>query len=235
MRAAADSPILHFEGVTKEYGTGSARFRAIDSIDLTVIQGEFFAIVGASGSGKTTLLNLIGCLDQPTAGRYMLDGTDVSKLTDDELSRVRNRSIGFIFQSFHLIPELTVLENVEMPLFYGRVPRRERHRRCSELLDAVGMSHRTKYYPAKLSGGERQRVAVARAMVNEPALLLADEPTGNLDSTNGADVIALFHELHRQGRTIAVVTHNPEISETLPREVELRDGRIVGQRGAEAS
>ena len=233
MKAAADSPILHLEGVTKEYGEGSARFRALDSIDLTVMQGEFFAIVGASGSGKTTLLNLIGCLDQPTAGSYMLDGTDVSKLTDDDLSRVRNRSIGFIFQSFHLIPELTVLENVEMPLFYGKVPRRERHGRCTKLLDAVGMSHRTKYYPAKLSGGERQRVAVARAMVNEPALLLADEPTGNLDSTNGEEVIALFHELHRQGRTIAVVTHNPEISEVLPREVELRDGRIVRHRGVE--
>lgn len=235
MRPAADSPILQLAGVTKEYGAGSARFRALDSIDLTVMRGEFFAIVGASGSGKTTLLNLIGCLDQPTAGRYMLDGTDVSKLTDDELSRVRNRSIGFIFQSFHLIPELTVLENVEVPLFYGKVPRRERHGRCRELLDAVGMSHRSKYYPAKLSGGERQRTAVARAMVNEPALLLADEPTGNLDSTNGEEVMALFHELHRQGRTIAVVTHNPEISGALPREVELRDGRIVRQRGARAS
>jgi putative ABC transport system ATP-binding protein len=184
-------------------------------------------ITGPSGSGKTTLLNILGCLDRPTSGTYRLDGRDVSALNDDELARVRNRSIGFVFQSFQLIPQLTVLENVELPLFYEGAPRRTRRARCEELLASVGMTHRLLSNPTKLSGGECQRVAIARALVNRPALLLADEPTGNLDSKNGADVMQLFRELHRQGRTIVMVTHNPEIARELPRVVEMSDGHIV--------
>ena len=222
--------MLLLEGVEKRYGSGDAAIRALRDIDLRIEVGEFVGIVGASGSGKSTMLNLLGCLDQPTQGRYCLDGVDVSKLSDDELSRVRNQKIGFVFQSFHLIPELTVLENVEVPLFYARTPRRQRHQECRELLEAVGLGHRMGHRPNQLSGGERQRVAIARSLVVKPALVLADEPTGNLDSKNGQDVLALFYDLHSQGRTIVMVTHNPEIADSLPRTVELRDGRISGEK-----
>ena len=219
--------VVELNGVEKDYGTPSAPLHVLRGIDLAIARGEFVAIVGASGSGKTTLMNILGCLDRPTRGHYKLDDQDVSLLDDASLSHVRNRSIGFVFQSFNLIAQLTVLENVEVPLFYGRVRRRDRHRRCAALLDAVGMSHRLSHHPTQLSGGECQRVAVARALVNEPALLLADEPTGNLDTANGEEVLKLFHELHAQGRSIVVVTHNPEIAEALPRVVEMRDGFVV--------
>jgi putative ABC transport system ATP-binding protein len=220
-------PVVELEGIDKVYGTD---LRVLKDVDIEIVEGEFVGIVGASGSGKTTLMNILGCLDRPTKGVYRLDGQDVSRLDDDALSKVRNRSIGFVFQSFNLIPQLTVLENVEVPLFYNGRPRRERHGRCQELLDAVGLSHRFTHYPTQLSGGECQRVAIARALVNHPALLLTDEPTGNLDSKNGEEVLKLFHDLNADGKTIIMVTHNPEIAGVLPRVVELRDGEVLGDR-----
>ena len=219
--------IVELAGVHKDYGSAEAPLRVLRAVELTIGAGEFVGIVGASGSGKTTLMNIVGCLDRATEGRYVLDGEDVSGLDDDRLSRLRNRSIGFVFQSFQLIPQLTVLENVEVPLYYGRRPRAERQTRAQELLAAVGLSHRLRHHPAQLSGGECQRVAVARALANEPALILADEPTGNLDTQSGEDVMQLLFELHRAGRTIVMVTHNPEIAARLPRVVEMRDGAIV--------
>ncbi|MEQ1893181.1 MAG: ABC transporter ATP-binding protein [Planctomycetota bacterium] len=219
--------VLELAGIVKEFRTGESTLRVLHGLDLTIEEGELVGIVGASGSGKSTLLNLLGCLDRPSAGRYLIHGRDVAELDDDELARVRNRSIGFVFQSFQLVPQLTVLENVELPLFYDGAPRKTRRARCEELLTSVGMMHRIGSYPTQLSGGESQRVAIARALVNRPALLLADEPTGNLDSKNGDEVMALFRRLHGEGRTILMVTHNPEISSALPRVVELSDGRIV--------
>jgi putative ABC transport system ATP-binding protein len=227
--------VVDLEGVEKEYGPATARLPVLKGVDLSIGRGEFCGIVGASGSGKTTLMNILGCLDRPTRGRYRLSDEDVSSLDDARLSRVRNQRIGFVFQSFNLIAQLTVVENVEVPLFYGHVPRRDRRKRCMALLEAVGLSHRLKHHPTQLSGGECQRVAVARALVNEPSLLLADEPTGNLDSKNGVEVMRLFGELHAQGRTIVLVTHNPEIAATLPRVIEMRDGRVVGEHLAAAS
>ena len=227
--------VVELRNIDKVYGSAGAELRVLKGIDLEIREGEFVGIVGASGSGKTTLMNILGCLDRPSLGTYRLDGTNVSELSDDELSLVRNRSIGFVFQSFNLIPQLTVLENVEVPLFYGRVPKRKRHDMCRELLDAVGLSHRLTHYPTQLSGGECQRVAIARALVNRPALLLTDEPTGNLDSKNGEEVLKLFYDLNASGRTIIMVTHNPEIAELLPRVVELRDGQVLGDRANPAA
>jgi putative ABC transport system ATP-binding protein len=219
--------VVELSGVEKDYGSAGAPLTVLRDVTLSITRGDFVGIVGASGSGKTTLMNILGCLDRPTRGRYRLDGRDVAELDDEGLSHIRNRSVGFVFQSFNLIPQLTVLENVEVPLFYGRVARGKRRARCTALLDAVGMSHRLAHNPTQLSGGECQRVAVARALVNEPALLLADEPTGNLDTKNGEEVMRMLHRLHEQGRTIVIVTHNAEIAGRLPRVVEMRDGRIV--------
>jgi putative ABC transport system ATP-binding protein len=219
--------VLELSGLTKEFRVGESSLPILHGLDLCIEAGEFVGIVGASGSGKTTLLNILGCLDRPTAGRYCLAGRDVAQLDDDELARVRNHSIGFVFQSFQLIPQLDVLENVELPLFYEGTPKKTRRPRCEELLASVGMSHRLHSYPTQLSGGECQRVAIARALVNRPALLLADEPTGNLDSKNGVEVMQLFRRLHAEGRTIVMVTHNPEIAAALPRVVEMQDGLIV--------
>lgn len=230
--AAGDGAVVRLASVEKDYGSGEATLTVLHDVDLAVRPGELCGIVGASGSGKSTLLNVLGCLDRPSRGHYWLEGSDTARMSDDELSRIRNRSIGFVFQSFQLVPQLTVLENVELPLYYARCPRTSRHERCRALLDAVGLSHRLGHYPPQLSGGERQRAAVARALVNQPAVLLADEPTGNLDSKSGAEVMELFHQLHSQGRTILLVTHNPEIASALPRVVELRDGRIVRDSGA---
>jgi putative ABC transport system ATP-binding protein len=226
--------IVALDRVRKVYGSGESALAVLKGVDLVVERGEMVGIVGASGSGKTTLMNLLGCLDRPTSGTFRLDGRDVSSIGDDELSRVRNGSIGFVFQSFNLIQQLSVLENVDLPQFYRRVPKRERRARCLELLDAVGLSHRLGHLPNQLSGGECQRVAVARALVNDPALLLADEPTGNLDSKNGEEVLELFHELHRAGRTIVMVTHNPEIAACLPRIVEMKDGCVLSDTRREA-
>jgi putative ABC transport system ATP-binding protein len=219
--------VLELAGIVKEFRAGERALRVLHGLDLAIDEGELVGIVGASGSGKSTLLNLLGCLDRPTSGNYRIHGRDVAELDDDELARVRNRSIGFVFQSFQLVPQLTVLENVELPLFYDGAPRKTRRARCEELLASVGMMHRIGSYPTQLSGGESQRVAIARALVNRPALLLADEPTGNLDSKNGEEVMALFRRLHGEGRTILMVTHNPEIAAALPRVIELSDGRIV--------
>ena len=226
--------VLELSGLMKEFGAGENRLRILHGLDCVVHAGEMVGIVGASGSGKTTLLNILGCLDRPSAGASRLSGRDVANLDDDELARVRNRSIGFVFQSFQLVPQLTVLENVELPLFYDGAPRKTRHARCEELLASVGMTHRLGSYPTQLSGGECQRVAIARALVNRPALLLADEPTGNLDSKNGAEVMQLFRRLHAEGRTIVMVTHNPEIAASLPRVVAMQDGRIVRDGAPEA-
>jgi putative ABC transport system ATP-binding protein len=225
--AATGKPIIKMRGLRKVYKRGAQDIPVLEGIDLDIGEGAFEALMGPSGSGKTTLLNILGCLDRPTGGAYRLSGRDVARLSDDELARVRNRSIGFVFQSFQLVPQLTVLENVELPLFYEGAPRKTRRARCEELLGSVGMTHRLQSYPTQLSGGECQRVAIARALVNRPALLLADEPTGNLDSKNGAEVMQLFRRLHREGRTIVMVTHNPEIAAELPRVVEMHDGRIV--------
>jgi putative ABC transport system ATP-binding protein len=226
-----NAEIVRLERVGKVYGTGDAALRVLRDVDLSIRRGEFVGLVGASGSGKTTLMNILGCLDRPTSGHYVLDGDDVSKLDDDRLSRVRNRSIGFVFQSFQLIPQLTVLENVEVPLYYGRTRRASRKERAVELLASVGLSHRLNHLPPQLSGGESQRVAIARALANEPAMILADEPTGNLDTKSGEEVMQLLFELHRSGRTIVMVTHNPEIADRLPRVVEVRDGAILRDTG----
>jgi len=223
--------VLELDKVVKTYGTGESALTVLHGLDIQVEEGEFVGIVGASGSGKTTLMNIIGCLDRPTSGDYCLNGEDVAHLDDDRLSLVRNRSIGFVFQSFNLIAQLTVLENVELPLFYSRTPRRERHQRCLDLVEAVGLGHRTDHYPTQLSGGECQRVAIARALVNQPALLLTDEPTGNLDTKNGEEVLKIFHDLHEQGRTILMVTHNAEIASGLPRVIEMRDGLVLEDSG----
>jgi len=227
--------ILELRDLHKLYGLGSARVEVLKGIDFVLERGEMAGIVGASGSGKTTLLNILGCLDQPTKGSYFLGGEDVSRMSDDQLSDVRSRSIGFVFQSFNLIPQLTVVENVEVPLFYMRWPRRERRAKCEELLRAVGLGHRLTHFPTQLSGGEQQRVAIARALVNDPVLVLADEPTGNLDTKSGADVLALFDDLHREGRTILMVTHNAEIAARLPRIVEMRDGLLEARAALAAS
>ncbi len=235
MQAAVNSDaVVSLRGVEKDYMTGETPLTVLKGVDLDILRGEFVGIVGASGSGKTTLMNILGCLDRPTRGAYGLNGEDVSVLGDDRLSVVRNRSIGFVFQSFNLITQMTVIENVELPLFYNRTPRGQRRARCLELIEAVGLGHRVNHYPTQLSGGECQRVAIARALVNEPALLLTDEPTGNLDSQNGEEVMKLFHDLNADGRTIITVTHNPEIAELLPRVVEFRDGRILRDSAAEA-
>ncbi len=222
--------IVELEGIEKEYGGAGAKLPVLRGIDLTIEQGEFVAIVGASGSGKTTLMNLIGLLDHPTRGRYALAGEDVALFDDDRRSRMRGRAIGFVFQSFHLIPELSVLENVELAGFYQRQSKKARRKRSLELLRAVGLAARLDHRPTQLSGGECQRVAVARALFSAPALLLADEPTGNLDTRSGEDVLALFRELHASGHTIVIVTHNPEIAESVPRRIEMRDGRVLSDR-----
>ncbi|MFT5284706.1 MAG: putative ABC transport system ATP-binding protein [Planctomycetota bacterium] len=223
--------VLELEQVVKTYGSGDRALTVLHGLDIAVEEGEFVGIVGTSGSGKTTLMNIVGCLDHPTSGGYRLNGEDVARLDDDSLSAVRNRSIGFVFQSFNLIAQMTVLENVELPLFYSHTARSERHDRCIELIEAVGLGHRTGHYPTQLSGGECQRVAIARALVNRPALLLTDEPTGNLDTKNGEEVLKIFHDLHAKGRTILMVTHNPEIAAGLPRVIEMRDGRVLKDSG----
>ncbi|MBL4844096.1 MAG: ABC transporter ATP-binding protein [Planctomycetes bacterium] len=219
--------LLSLEKVTKSYGAGEHAIEVLHGLDLAVETGEFLAIVGPSGSGKSTLLNLLGALDRPTSGSYLFKGEDIAKFDDKRLSRLRNDQIGFVFQSFQLVSHLTVLENVELPLFYARVPRRQRHIRCKELIERVGLSHRLEHLPSELSGGECQRVAIARALSNEPDLILADEPTGNLDTKTGTEVMQLFHDLHAAGRTIVMITHDPEIARQAPRRVRILDGLIT--------
>ncbi len=214
--------------ITKVYEMGAGvTVEALRGIRLAIEAGEYLAIMGPSGSGKSTLLNLMGCLDRPTRGRYLLGGEDVSRLSDAELSAVRGRRIGFVFQSFNLIPQLTALENIEVPLFYQGVPRRERRRRSEALAEQVGLKARVHHRPNELSGGERQRVAIARALANDPLILLADEPTGNLDSRTGAEILEIFDRLAERGRTLIIVTHDPDVGRRAQRIVRMADGRIV--------
>jgi putative ABC transport system ATP-binding protein len=220
-------PVLDVRDLTKVYGDGEATVHALDGVSLTVQRGDYVAIMGSSGSGKSTLMNILGALDVPTAGSYRLDGVDVSRLADRQLALARNRLIGFIFQAFNLIPRTTALANVELPLAYAGVKPRERRRRALEALDMVGLADRARHEPNQLSGGQQQRVAVARALVTEPALVLADEPTGNLDSHSTADVLEVFDQLSAAGRTIVLITHEPEVGGRTKRLIRLVDGQIV--------
>jgi putative ABC transport system ATP-binding protein len=222
-------PLIRLEGVVRIYGSGSAdQVVALNGVDLVIQAGEMVAVMGPSGSGKSTLLHIIGCLDRPTRGRYLLRGHPVEDLDEDELARIRNREIGFVFQAFHLLPRATAVENVELPLVYARVPPEERRRRAMEALAMVNLTHRARHRPSELSGGERQRVAIARALVNRPSVILADEPTGNLDSRSSDEVMRILQDLWRQGQTIVVVTHERDIAKYCERVVLMRDGRIVG-------
>lgn len=223
---------LRLDAVEKIYGTAENPLPVLKGVNLVIRRGEFVAIVGPSGAGKSTLLHIIGCLDRPTHGAYYLMGENVATLDDERLSHVRRTRIGFVFQSFHLISHLSALENVEMPLYYERRPRAERRARCRELLARVGLGARLDHYPNQLSGGESQRTAIARALANDPALLLADEPTGNLDSATSREIMALLHELHAAGRTIVLITHDPGVAAAAPRQVTIRDGRIESDTGA---
>jgi len=218
--------VIRTEGLHKNYVLGAEVVRAVRGVDLVIQRGEFVAIMGPSGSGKSTFMNLIGCLDTPTEGRYWLNEQLVSELSDDQLARVRNREIGFVFQTFNLLPRATSLHNVELPLIYAGVSSKDRRRRAQEKLELVGLADRMEHRPPELSGGQRQRVAIARALVNEPALLLADEPTGNLDSQTSSEIMAVLAELNRAGQTILVVTHEHDIAAHAQRQVHLRDGVI---------
>ena len=220
-------PVIQVRDVTKVYGAGEAVVHALRGVSLTVERGDYVAIMGSSGSGKSTLMNILGALDVPSSGTYLLDGVDVSTLADRQLALARNRLIGFIFQAFNLIPRTSAVANVELPLAYAGVKPRERRRRALAALDVVGLADRARHEPNELSGGQQQRLAVARALVTEPALLLADEPTGNLDSHSTEDLLGVFDELSADGRTIVLITHEPEVGARAKRLVRLRDGQIV--------
>ena len=220
-------PIIETRELTKTFGGNGVAVRALRGIDLTVERGEFLALIGPSGSGKSTLMAILGCLDKPTGGTYVFDGHRVDGLSNSELARIRNQKIGFVFQLYNLLPKASVARNVELPMLYAGVPRKERRRRALELLEKVGIPEKAQELPSKLSGGQRQRVAIARALANRPAMLLADEPTGALDSKTGHEVLELMSELHRQGNTIVIVTHDLSIASLATRQVEIHDGRIA--------
>jgi len=220
------APVVEMRGVSRVYQTGRLEVAALRGVSLSVGRGEFVAVVGPSGSGKSTLMHIIGCLDRATDGAYRLDGTEVDELGDDELARLRNRTIGFVFQSFNLLPRTTALENVATPLMYQGVGRSERHARAARALERLGLGERLTHEPTELSGGEQQRVAVARALVTDPALILADEPTGNLDSQSGAEVMNVLRDLHEAGRTIVLITHDPDVAQEADRQIHVRDGLI---------
>ncbi len=219
--------VIALRNIERVYRMGEVEVAALRGVSLVIDQGEFVAIMGASGSGKSTMMNIIGCLDVPTRGRYWLDGVDVRRLDEPALARIRNRKIGFVFQSFNLIPRTTALSNVELPLTYAGVPARERRARAMAALEMVGLADRVGHLPNEMSGGQQQRVAVARAIVTNPALILADEPTGNLDSRSSEDVIGVFHQLNREGRTVVLITHEPDIAAHARRVIRLRDGLVV--------
>jgi putative ABC transport system ATP-binding protein len=226
------TPIIETQGLTKTFGTNGVAVHALRGIDLSVARGEFLALVGPSGSGKSTLMAILGCLDSPTSGRYLFDGERVEGLSGSELARIRNEKIGFVFQQYNLLPKASVVRNVELPMLYAGVARKERRRRALELLEKVGIPEKAKVLPAALSGGQRQRVAVARALANRPVMLLADEPTGALDSKTGHEVLELFIDLHRQGNTILIVTHDLSIAGLAGRRVEIQDGLILQAQAA---
>ena len=226
MSAAAGAPIIKLEEVGRIYDTGKVQVPALVDINLDVANGEFLAIIGPSGSGKSTMMNILGCLDRPTSGLYVLDGQPVDELNDDGLAFVRSRSIGFVFQSYNLLPRTSALENVATPLMYQGVGRKERLRRAQSALERLGLGDRLSHEPSELSGGQQQRVGIARALVTEPALILADEPTGNLDSHSGAEVLDLFRDLHSLGRTIVLITHDADVAAAADRAVHLRDGQL---------
>lgn len=219
--------LVEIKDMYKIYNPGENEVRAIDGISLTVEKGEFLAIIGQSGSGKSTFMNMIGLLDVPSSGTYLLDGVDVSNMTDDELSEIRNKQIGFIFQGFNLIPSLSAVENVELPLVYRGMKKEERNRLALEALERVGLSHRLDHLPKQMSGGQQQRVAIARAVAARPPIILADEPTGNLDSHSGVEVMKILHELHEEGRTIILITHDNDIAAEAQRVIRIQDGQIV--------
>ena len=222
--------VITLEGITKTYVNGKLTVPVLHGIDLSIYEGEFTSIMGPSGSGKSTFMNILGCLDRPTSGSYRLDGEEVAHLGDDELAYVRNKRIGFVFQSFNLLPKLTALDNVALPMVYAGVSKAERTARASQLLTELGLGTRLDHMPAELSGGQRQRVAIARALASDPAIIMADEPTGNLDSKASLDVMHIFTELYQEGRTIILVTHEPDIAEYAGRNVVLKDGLIVEDR-----
>ena len=226
--------MIELEGVTKVYRTGAVELRALDGVDLSVGEGDLVAIMGPSGSGKSTMMNILGCLDVPTDGSYRLDGINVGLLRDNRLADIRNTRIGFVFQSFNLIPRTNAVRNVELPMIYSGTGRRERRRRATAALEQVGLGDRTAHMPNELSGGQQQRVAIARALVTEPAMILADEPTGNLDTASTAEIMRLLVDLNAAGRTVVLITHEEEVAAFAKRVVRLRDGRIVSDVRQEA-
>jgi putative ABC transport system ATP-binding protein len=219
--------MIEMHEIRKVYNTGRMEVEALRGIDLTIGEHEYVAVIGPSGSGKSTLMNLLGCLDTPTSGEYLLSGERVAGLDRNQLAEIRNRRIGFVFQSFNLLPYSTALENVELPLLFAGLPTAERRERAQAMLERVGLQDRMDHKPTELSGGQMQRVAIARALVNQPAIVLADEPTGNLDSTSGHSIVGLFEELHGAGQTIVIITHDPTVAKLASRRIEVRDGRIV--------
>jgi len=228
MALADVTPVAELIGVEKVYGSGDAEVRALDGLDLCVQRGDYLAVMGASGSGKSTAMNILGCLDRPSGGSYRLNGIPVESLDDDALADLRNRQLGFVFQQFHLLPQLSALENVMLPMVYAGVPHGERRQRAVAALERVGLGQRLSNRPNQLSGGQQQRVAIARAIINQPALLLADEPTGALDSRTTEEVLAIFDELHRSGITLVMVTHEDDVAARAEQVVQFRDGRITG-------
>jgi putative ABC transport system ATP-binding protein len=219
--------LVEVRHVSKIYRLGEEEIRALDDVSLDIESGEFISIIGPSGSGKSTLMHILGCLDTPTAGTVKLDGVMIQDASPRQLAALRNQKIGFVFQFFNLLPKLNVVQNVELPMIYSGVPARERRRRALTALEAVGLANRCRHRPSQLSGGQQQRVAIARALVNDPRIIFADEPTGNLDSHTGEAILGLFRELSRQGRTIVLVTHDPEIAAVTPRRIEIRDGKVA--------
>lgn len=230
---AGDRPIIHLENLSRRYVMGSTAVNALDGVDLDVDSGEYLAIMGPSGSGKSTLMNVIGCLDRPTEGEYWLGPDPVSTMDDRRLARLRNERIGFVFQTFHLLPRMSALANVEVPLVYAGIRRQARHRQAFDVLRTVGLEGRVMHRPSELSGGERQRVAIARALVTRPSILLADEPTGNLDSATGEEIMNLFDELHSAGNTLIIVTHEQEIANRAKRIIRISDGKVVADEARE--